>query len=532
LVAAIVSTSDQAASAQRGAGVAVIAPQSLSELRSWDVTTTALMRDGELRLRQQRSDVLTAGRHHERYDQYYNGVRVFGSDVARQTDGAVTISLFGQLHYGIELDTNPTLSAEEARAHIHGHAGAETGEARQPALVVLPRPDGGYSLAYEMRVFGPEGLHEYFVDAHTGALLWKYSDLKTEAALGVGTGVLGDTKKLSIEKSGTTHRTQDLMRPPSLRTFDMRGNLTRTIGYLNGVLALTPSDLASAANNVWQDGAVVDAHAYAGYVYDYLYKRFGRRGLDNKDIPIVSIVHPVNQRDVMRQTPAVVGTFYMNAFYAGDGIMVYGEGLPDGFVDTTGRAWSFLSGALDVVAHELTHGVTDYSSQLVYQNESGALNEAFSDIVAASAEFFFQPVGDGPAQADWLIGEDMIRPGGLRSLANPSSFGDPDHYSVRFRGTADNGGVHINSSIPNHAFYLAVAGGPHRLSRVVVEGVGLENLEQMERVFYRAFTEMMPSNANFAMARAITIQSARDLYGTGSAAERALIQAWTAVGVQ
>ena len=113
-----------------------------------------------------------------------------------------------------------------------------------------------------------------------------------------------------------------------------------------------------------------------------------------------------------------------------------------------------------------------------------------------------------------------MRPGGIRSLQNPRQIGDPDHYSIRYTGSDDNGGVHINSSIANHAFYLAIEGGTHRLSGVTVQGVGAANREQVEKVFYRAFTSLLPPNATFLTARLATIQSARELYQEGSPAER------------
>jgi Zn-dependent metalloprotease len=151
--------------------------------------------------------------------------------------------------------------------------------------------------------------------------------------------------------------------------------------------------------------------------------------------------------------------------------------------------------------------------------------------MGTSAEFFFQPAGNGPLKADYLLGEDVVRPGGLRSMENPGAFGDPDHYSKRFQGSDDGGGVHINSAIPNQAFYLAIEGGTNRTSGLSVQGVGGASRDQVEKVFYRAFTQLLPSNADFSVARAATIQSARDLYGAGSPAERAVTQAWTAVGV-
>jgi thermolysin len=310
----------------------------------------------------------------------------------------------------------------------------------------------------------------------------------------------------------------------------MHGNLTRTLQFLNGVVTLAPSDLATDSDNDWTDAANVDAHTFAGYTYDYYFKRFGRRGLDNANIRIRSLTHPVNRQDAITSSPAVLGTFFVNAFYAGDGVMVYGEGLPPN-LRLGGQSWNFLAGSLDVVAHELTHGVTDFTSQLIYRNESGALNEAFSDIMGTAVEFFFQQPGSGPGRADYLLAEDVATPGGIRSMENPEAFQDPDHYSRRYTGTGDNGGVHINSGIANQAYYLAVEGGANRTSGLSVQGIGQANREQMEKVFYRAFTQLMPADATFATARATTIQAARDLYGADSPPERAVTQAWTAVGV-
>jgi thermolysin len=116
-------------------------------------------------------------------------------------------------------------------------------------------------------------------------------------------------------------------------------------------------------------------------------------------------------------------------------------------------------------------------------------------------------------------------------MANPQAYDDPDHYSKRYVGSADNGGVHSNSGIANHAFYLAVESGVNRTSGLSVQGVGSANREKIEKVFYRGFTQLLPANATFALARAATLQAARDLYGAGSDVERAIQQAWTAVGV-
>jgi len=216
-------------------------------------------------------------------------------------------------------------------------------------------------------------------------------------------------------------------------------------------------------------------------------------------------------------------------------VMFFGNGIPPNFT-VSGQNVSPLAGSLDIVAHELTHGVTSASSNLLPFDEPGALNEAFSDMMGTAAEFFFQVPGAGIGQADYLIGEDSFRsPGGglngIRSLVNPIVFGDPDHYSLKFTGSEDEGGVHTNSTIPSHAFYLSIEGGRNRVSGITVQGVGAANREQIEKSFYRAFTFLLPASANFSTARAATIQAARDLYGANSAAATAIMQAWTAVGV-
>ncbi|HEX6323845.1 MAG TPA: M4 family metallopeptidase [Vicinamibacterales bacterium] len=510
-----------------------VAPRGLGTLRDWDRRVTADVRSGDLRRRSVREDTLVPGRSHERFDQFFRGVRVYGADLALQRSAAgQTISIFGTLYDGIDVDTEPALSQAAARRRIEALGGAALGEARQPELVVLPLDAGGFALAWHERVLSPSAgtLMAWFIDADTGAVLKTRNELRTQSAVGRGTGVLGDEKKVSVSPSDGRFLTRDELRPPDVLTFDMKGNINRVLAFLNGQVTLNSADLASDDDNVWTDAAAVDAHAYAGFTYDYYFKRFGRRGLNDNNSRLVSLVHPVRRQDIGTASPFIIGLFYLNAAYFGGGVMVYGEGLPPGFT-SGGQYWDYVSGALDIVAHELTHGVTEFTSDLIYQNESGALNESFSDIMGAGAEFFFQERGTGNLRGDWLMGEDVIRPGGLRSLSNPAAYGDPDHYSVRFTGTGDNGGVHINSGIPNLAFYLAVEGGAHPRTGAGVQGVGFANREQIEKIFYRAVTQLMPADTNFSQARAITLQAARDLYGAGSAPERAMAQAWDAVGV-
>ena len=510
-----------------------------SELREWDAQIDRLLRAGDLVRRSVRDDTVTRdGRFHERYDQYFNGVRVFGGQVVRQQHRGETRSLHGTLHGGVTLDTEPRVDEAGAVAFFEKLTDRPLHANARPELVVLPIEGNGYALAWRTHVWTAEGWMHTFIDAHDGRTLLQYNDLQTQAAVGTGTGVLGDSKKISTLSMSGRFAADDQLRPPTLVTYDMQGNLRRAEALLFLGVAPTLNDVAHDGDNIWTDTANVDAHVHLGWTYDYLFKRFGRRGLDDQNSPIRAITHPVRRNDIFTASNEVFGTYYLNAFWCGAcgsdrrGMMMFGEGLPGGtFLIPGGQYYDYFAGALDIVAHELAHGVTSYSSGLIYRNESGALNEAFSDIVGTSVEFFFHPPGAGQRRADYLIGEDISRPGGDRSMADPAMFGDPDHYGKRYLGAADNGGVHINSGIANHAFYLAIEGGTNRTSGLTVQGVGAANREQIEKVFYRAFVFMLTPNATFSRARAATIQAARDLYGANSPAERAVTQAWTAVGV-
>jgi bacillolysin len=510
-----------------GEQVSRVEASSSEAVREWEGRVERLAASGELAVRLTREDTLIPGRRHERLAQFHRGVPVFGGELVRQSDTAGTLTVFGTLYEGIDVDVTPRLRPAEAEALLASRGGRPFGSRGGPELVVLPLEGGGYRLAYRIRALFERSfeLRQSFLDAATGALLLEYNDLQTQIA-GVGTGVLGDQKKISVVSQGGGYATSDRLRPPSIFTYDFRFSLNRLILLLNSGTPsnLTAADLGTDDDNVWTDGALVDAHVYAGYVYDYYYKRHGRRGLDNADIPVHSITHVFRQQDWRLYSTDTVLSYFANAFYLGEGVMYYGDGLPPN-VRLGGQRVDYLAGALDIVAHELTHGVTDYSSRLIYQGEPGALNEAFSDIMATSVEFYLQP-----GKADYLAGEDVFTPGGLRSLQNPMAFGDPDHYSIRYTGSADNGGVHTNSGIANHAFYLAIEGGRHRLG-ATVQGVGAANREQVERAFYRGFTSFLAPSATFSQARAATIRAARELSGAGSPAETAITQAWTAVGV-
>jgi thermolysin len=390
----------------------------------------------------------------------------------------------------------------------------------QPELLIYPT-EAGLLLAYKIHVRTPGDLLLVFIDAAKGIVVDKWSDLRRQVVvIGQGTGTWQDTKKMSTTQVSGSYQARDGGRPSVVYTVDVGGNYN---AWSRNQINPTQS-AATDSDNVWEDGAVVDAHGYAGWTYDYYFSRFGRRGLNGADINIVSYVH-------YRQRSAGDHHELNNTFWNPTNNSV-------NFGDGDGSTFSNFSGALDVVVHELTHGVTMFTADFIYRDESGALSESFSDIMAIGAEFLFESQGTGRQQAEWLFGEDLYIKnfsGGtkaFRSANNPQAFGHPDHYNNRYRGTEDNGGVHINSTIPTHAFYLFVQGGTNRTSGMNVQGIGLDNIEQAEKIFYRAFTHYLGPTSRFRDAREATLQSARDLYGSGSREAQQLTAAWDAVGIR
>jgi bacillolysin len=504
------------------------------DVRPLDARIDAMLADGRLNTVYVREDVMIEGRIHERLAQRHKGLEVWGADVTRQRGPSGTVTIFGRLvDVPADLELKPHVSPEGARAIAAQIAGGEVPE-RDAELLVYPKADGTVALAWHIAAWGREGLWAYMIDARSGQELFRYNALQAQTAeSAIGTGVLGDKKKMSVGVLDGRHVTVDVQRPPRLITYDMKGDYNRTLAFFSGFVSLTANDVASDDDTNWTDGPVVDAHTYAGWVYDYYFKRHGRKGLDGADLPMRSIVHPA-RREQYPTLGNVLPSFYLNAFWnTADRVMLYGVGAPVPVNVGLGlQNWNHLAGSLDVVAHELTHGVTQFSSNLIYAGESGALNEAFSDIMSAGVQFYYNY-----PSANYVVGDDVVTPvnaapGGIRSLSNPVRFLDPDHYSVRYTGTADGGGVHTNSMIPGHAFYLAIEGGTNRVSGQRVTGVGAANREKIEKIFFRAFTRLLGRSSSFSDARAATIASARDLYTASDPSVTAVTQAWDAVGVQ
>jgi len=294
------------------------------------------------------------------------------------------------------------------------------------------------------------------------------------------------------------------------RATDIHPAQNRAVYSANNGSSLPGTLRRSEGGAITGDTHVDDNYGHLGTTYQCYFQNFGRDGYDNAGSQFRSTVH--------------YGSNYVNAFWNGSQ-MVYGDGDN---VDS-----GPLGKSLDVTVHELTHAVTDYESDLIYSNESGALNEGMSDIFAAYCESWTKGwVMDAPV---WMIGDDIWTPAtpgdALRYMANPTQDGSSkDYYPERYTGASDNGGVHWNSGIANLAFKLLSTGGTHPRGKTTVNVAGI-GIQKAGAIFYKANVDLMTASTTFAQAKTYTEQAAELLYGATSAEKASVTQTWQAVGV-
>ncbi len=452
------------------------------------------------------------GMTHVRFNQTKNGIAVEGAQIIVHYNKNNEITVVnGAYNNQIEesnIDTSPSISTNRALDVAKSSINAPSTLEQSPKSELVIYPFGGKNhLAYKvnMNFLGEEpGNWFVYVDAKTGEIVDKFNaimdagEVKTQN--GSGTGILGEHRLLHISKSKAEHEGTMFQ----LADYSHQGlDGIITFDYSKNYLELFSNKSASFKSEVARPA--VDAHYNSEKVYDYYLSEHGRNSLDDNGMPIQSVVH--------------YGDNYNNAFWNGT-YMVYGDGDGDFFIP--------LSAGLDVAAHEMTHGVTSNSANLIYRFQSGALNEAFSDIFGALID-----------DSDWEIGEDVMAPAAvadgrtsLRSLSDPSKYpvgaayvpygnGEgkyPSHMDEFYDLPAnlDNGGVHINSSIINHAAYLTA------------QDIGREKLG---KIYYRALTQYLTPTSDFSDARLSIIQSAVDLYGEGSPEVEAATGGFDSVGI-
>ena len=517
--------------------------------------------------------------------------RCTGGDVSRQTARGVTVSMFGTVYTQIGVEPTPTLSGDEATATLENVSGTTHVRDGGPILTILPTLDGGYALTYRATM---RNAWTYFVDAHTGQVLVEVDERMTESAVGSGHGVLGDAKKVSANRVAGTFRTQDQLRPAEILTLDTRGSDATLDRLLDGT-SFDSDIATDADNTWTDAGVVdAHVHTGWTYDY-FLQRHgwAGLDGQDSRIFDAVNDFSVLPNNAFFAPAPfGPEGKGFLAFGETADGtpltvLDVVAHEFMHGVTSFSAELKSFLifdgvgpgriqlpSGpaACETVTADGFPFLCDEGRFVLASNHGGAINEGFADVFGTGVEFFFHEPGSGPFKADYVLGEDAPSFGPTRSLvspqslliAPPSTIPYPDNVVRRLRfailiveGTQaaptgfeviplvflddlgnfeflpgiDSGAVHWNATILAHAFYLAIEGGQNATSGLTVQGVGGENREQIERVFFRAMTQIMPSFPDFSIAAAVLCQSARDLFGVNSTVSIAVDQALSAVGL-
>ncbi len=465
-------------------------------------------------------DVDLNGQSHLRLDQFYRGLKVMGGElIAHFTPHGVLRQINGHTEADLELDVTASIAAniatQNALEDLKSFFGA--GNPAEAELVIFPW-EGTTYLSYRLFIYSdtPMGRWEYFVDAKTGAIIFKANRIMDTDAIGTGINVMGQTRNhLDVDFTGSTYQMKNNTRQITNNPHGHDGAMP-TGNYLQTNIASStlPGTIATDADNNWNAGgsqaAAVDGNVYSALVYDWWLSEFNRNSYTNTGTSMLTIVN-------------YSGEGNNNAYWDGSRIVIW----------SAGTGWRSLAGCPDVIAHEWGHAFTENGSNLVYQKESGALNESFSDMMGAAFEFAYDSL-DTP---DWLMGENgQLSGAGFRSMSDPHQYGDPDFY-----GTSDPNwidvvgctpssfndycGVHTNSGVGNKWYYLLSDGGTHH--SITVTGIGYDNAI---KIAARANLFYWTSGITYYNAALASVTAAEDLDSTGAWSTQ-VAKAWNAVGV-
>jgi len=492
-----------------------------------------------------KSEIDKIGFTHEKYQQYFKGVPVEGAiyTVHSRTGFIETVSgTFERIPQTLAVEA--ALSEGQALSEALKYVGATRymwQDARQEAMLREQMSDtkATYLPKGELVVIRPiteGGAEKLGSTLPVPVIAWKFNVYAQQPLrrdyiyVNAKTGLV--VRQDAILKNGTFEtRYSGTRTTPNYTYSDSRGVFRSYLtDYTRGTLRVYNADgtalVNTSSSNFWSaaryrnsnnDDVSFDAYWGAQAVYDYWSNVHGRNSYDGQGTSLLSYVHYLFQRNDGSYTGD-------NAAWDGSR-MLYGDG---------GGAFTPLT-SLDVCAHEIGHGVCQTTANLIYENESGALNEGFSDIWGAVIENY-----RAPTKQPWLIGEEITRFGGaLRSMSNPNSFNQPAYYQgIAWQPTTTNptsandyGGVHTNSGVLNHWFFLLSTGrsGTNEVGNAYsVTGIGMA---EAAKIAYRAESQYLGRFSVYTDARAFTIQAARDLYGAGSVQEVAVANAWFAVGV-
>ena len=371
-------------------------------------------------------------------------------------------------------------------------------ESPEYSLVIFNKGEMEYTLTWVVTI-RPNFIEEwkYFIDASSGEILRKFNNTNNDGPMtGTGYDLNNVIRTFDVYLDQGTYymynSSEDMYNP------DTEEGVILTLNANNTSATDLNYSYITSADNTWNNPTAISAHYHASLTYNYFNTTFGRNSINGQGGNIISFVN-VSEDD---------GSQMENAFWNGQAI----------FLGNGGDNFKPFAGALDVIAHELGHGVVSNSANLEYYGQSGAMNESYADIFGSMVD-----------REDWKVGEDVTKTsfspsGALRDMENPHNGGDntkpywqPAHMSEIYLGTQDNGGVHRNSGIGNHAYYL--------YATAITKN-------KAENVFYRALTEYLTTTSQFTDWRIAVIQSAMDLFGASSQEAVKAAEAFDAVGIR
>lgn len=456
---------------------------------------------------------------HEKFQQFYQGVKVEGSTYTLHLKNGMVSHMTGHFADIADISISPAIDESAALGAAIGQVGASRYMWQEPAaagespanmptgeLVILPDMDGRADarLAWKFDIYATQPLFRayVFIDAQTGQYITEHARIHHTDVAATGNSLYNGNVAFTADLTSGTYRLEQNASGGGVETYDLN----------NGTNYGSATSITSGSSNFTGSETGVQAHYGAEQTYDYFFTDHGRNSYNGSGGVLRSYIS--------------YSSNYVNAFWDGSR-MTYGDG--------DGVSYGPLV-SLDITGHEIAHGVTEFSANLVYQRESGALNESFSDIFGEMVEF--HALGSN----NWQMGTDIGigGSGALRSMDDPNIFGDPDTYGgtnwinpecgtpTRFN---DYCGVHSNSGVQNKWFYILAIGesGTNDIgSSYSVTGIGRT---AAAAIAYRNLATYLGTSSTFADARAGAIQSAVDLYGSGSAEEIATTNAWYAVGV-
>ncbi|NOQ27945.1 MAG: T9SS type A sorting domain-containing protein [Bacteroidales bacterium] len=456
---------------------------------------------------------------HEKFQQYFKGFKVVNGVYFAHSQNNVLESVNGDYKLINDINVTPSISSanaiENAKAFINAKVYMKEDKATEskPELVIVehnfgksPKSVKEMVLAYRVDVYATQPLsRDYvYVNANTGEIVHVNAILVTASATGSAVTRYSGTKSITTDSYNGSYRLRDYSRGNGIITY----NCNEGTSYTSAVDFTDANNSWTAAeyDNSDKDNGALDAH-WAGMVtYDYFKNTHSRNSFDGNNALMKTYVHfDVN---------------YDNAYWNGS-VFTFGDG----------NSFDILT-SLDVFGHEFGHALCSYTANLNYENESGALNEAFSDIWGCVIEYYYAPEKD-----TWLMGEDLGS--ALRSLSNPKLKGLPDTYmgdnwaplSSSPSQSNDYGGVHTNNGPYCHWFYLISEGGSGTNDNNDSYSVSAIGITKAEKIAYRVESVYMTSTSDYDDARTYSIQAAQDLYGVDSQEEISVTNAMYAVGV-